>query len=105
MLGHRPDVGVERVQVQQERRRVELFEPQSDRAELQVIHPSLQTCEGISNRSLYSLARSLLASGSFGKDSVAASKVSLRPRRWAMLPRWQSRVLRWPISISAVGRA
>ena len=40
VLGHRPDVGVERVQVQQERRRVEFVEPQSDRAELQWIHPS-----------------------------------------------------------------
>ncbi len=46
-----------------------------------------QTCDGISNRDEYSRPSRALAWASPGKDSVAASNVSLRPTLCAMLPR------------------
>ena len=67
-----------------------------------IFNTSVQTCDGISNRLLYSRDSSASAAASWN-DSVAASNVSFLPVRWAMLPRWQSRVLRWPISMSAFG--
>ncbi len=106
---HQVDVLLERLQVDQEGRRIQLAHRQADRAELHGVLGSRrasenprQTCDGISNRWLYSRASSALASASLN-DSVPASKVSFLPVRSAMLPRWQSRVLRWPISMSALG--
>jgi [protein-PII] uridylyltransferase len=56
---------------------------------------------GIVYGARYSRVSSLLASASLGKVIRAGSKLSSRPRRYEMLPRWQSAVERWVCSISA----
>src|SRR5262249_28924263 len=120
MAGHPVDVVLEVLQVNQQGWRIQLTSGQADRADSHVCQCSLgaesplislsqdvrrhQTWKGISNRLLYSRASRASAPVSWNV-SLAASKQSFLPVRKAMLPMWQSRVLRWPISISAVGFA
>src|SRR4051812_40601700 len=51
----------------------------------------------------YARLSHLAASASPVICSALGSQVSLRPRRRAMLPRWQMVAVRWPISTSATG--
>ena len=80
VAGHQVDVVLEAIQVEQQGRRIQLGHRQTDRAELHRFLGLFQTCDGISNRGLYSRESSALAWSSWN-DSRAASNVSFFPTR------------------------
>src|SRR5262249_13984187 len=65
---------------------------------------TVYTVSGKANGLRYLRPSNWLASASSRMVSAVASNCSVRPVRYAMLPRWQSRVLLWPSSMSAFGR-
>ena len=87
VAGHAVDVLLERLEIDQESRRIQLIHGKADRAELHGgrslasdrvagLEASRHTCDGISNRLLYSRESSESASASWN-DSCSASKCEL----------------------------